>query len=370
MCGCTFPFHARANKMQWRRHEKRGTSAKRVRGNHSNRCSPLPDSSQHPVRLHYGRLIDLKPPPYRGALHNDGMLSPSWRKRAKPRLPRCEPRVPRIVHFIWLGSPVSQKIARNIMSFATINPSWRVLLWLEHQSRALPVHGMFSSDNVTRRPAGPIELVRISDFAANFSTWRHIEREDPVRLSGKSNYLRLEVLRLFGGIYTDTDGVAERPFDDFDDLFRRAFVVHGGNICNCMFGFGQHSPFLRFALSAAAEACDKFRKCVNGPGNGPGFLTAAIEAYQPEDVVFIWGVHLTSSHPSQPRVTYHTFEGSWNPSHRLWLAVCPLGADKCRALELRLQRGESSAVVGIAALLLLPLALVLLAMRWLTRRSR
>ena len=124
-----------------------------------------------------------------------------------------------------------------------------------------------------------------------------------------------------------------------------------------MFGFGQHSPFLRFALSAAAEACDKFRKCVNGPGNGPGFLTAAIEAYQPEDVVFIWGVHLTSSHPSQPRVTYHTFEGSWNPSHRLWLAVCPLGADKCRALELRLQRGESSAVVGIAALLLLPLDL-------------
>jgi len=282
-------------------------------------------------------------------MSNAGMLSPSWRERSDGGAAswhphsagRCEPRVPRLVHFIWLGSPVSEAVAHNIESFAKMNPTWRVILWLDRLQHASRVRMRLTSVNVSARPAGAVELLRVGDFASHFSTWAHIERE--AGLSAKSNYLRLEIVNLKGGVYTDTDAVAVRPFDDFGDLFRHAFLVHGGDICNCMFAFGRGSPFLRFALAAAVEACDVHHSCGNGPGRGPAFLTGAVAAYQPDDVVFIWGAHVVYAVPSVPaRVSYHTFEGSWNGGHQLFKRVCPLGKDSCREVELGLQRTARS----------------------------
>ena len=66
-----------------------------------------------------------------------------------------------------------------------------------------------------------------------------------------------------GGIYLDVDTVALVPFSDHAAVFSRPFLTYqlgwrerpgyqwGGDICNCIFGFGKRSPFLRFALDAA-----------------------------------------------------------------------------------------------------------------------
>lgn len=42
-------------------------------------------------------------------------------------------------------------------------------------------------------------------------------------LAGKSDYTRMEILYLEGGIYQDTDAHPIQPFDNFGDIFRWPF---------------------------------------------------------------------------------------------------------------------------------------------------
>ena len=46
-------------------------------------------------------------------------------------------------------------------------------------------------------------------------------------LAGKSDYLRIEILYLEGGIYQDTDAHPIQPFDNFGDIFRWPFASYG-----------------------------------------------------------------------------------------------------------------------------------------------
>lgn len=45
-------------------------------------------------------------------------------------------------------------------------------------------------------------------------------------LAGKSDYLRMEILYLEGGIYQDTDAHPIQPFDNFGDIFRWPFASY------------------------------------------------------------------------------------------------------------------------------------------------
>ena len=163
--------------------------------------------------------------------------------------------IPKIIHFVWMGSQLPPKYCAHVQLMADTNPTWKVHLWADHP------HVASTAVNATN-----FEVRDVMQYAHMFRNWDLIL--NATNLAGKADYLRMEVVHLEGGVYVDTDTIAHLSFDSFEDIFRWPFVAYDllyKNICNCVFGFEKKAPFLDFALNLTRENCVKFSTCgVNG----------------------------------------------------------------------------------------------------------
>eukprot|EP00039_Didymoeca_costata_P029818 m.26550 g.26550 ORF g.26550 m.26550 type:complete len:312 (-) comp7807_c0_seq1:1005-1940(-) len=247
-------------------------------------------------------------PSLQGAHHNGGML-----QNGKYKQKQCEPEVPRMIHYIWLGTPLRTNHAEWMVKCAEINNGWRINFWHDHPVGDKEKKILEDKKGIERFH---VQLRNVTAELHLFVNGDLIEKEG--NFAGKSDYLRMEVLYRFGGIYIDTDALIQQPFDAYGDLFRYPFVSPGfapyWNLCNGIFGFAHGSPFLKFALDATRENCLKYHVCGVMAGAGPGFLTGAITAYQPKDVLFIHQKHLVIKQESGGKITniiYQLQEANW-----------------------------------------------------------
>jgi len=258
------------------------------------------------VTIRVANLGDLRSV-LQGATTNDGLLKPGG---PAPQT-ACVREVPKLVHFIWLGGPLNEEHARNIIGVAQKNPQWSVLLWVDHEVPGARAAGLAAA--TAERPAGAVAVKWVPQEKQAFRNRDLIDREG--NLAGKADYMRMEVVYRHGGIYLDTDAHAVHGFDDFGRLFRWPFVAQDSgaykNLGNCVFGFEQRSAFLDFALDAARENCLTYNTCGVLAGAGPGFLTGAYLRYNQPEILLIDQVHLVQSPRPQNVVMYHDMEASW-----------------------------------------------------------
>jgi mannosyltransferase OCH1-like enzyme len=97
------------------------------------------------------------------------------------------PKIPKKIHQIWLGSDLPDKFKKFTESWKVLNPDWEYKLWTDNDVNTI---------KITKR--------RLFDFASN--------------LGMKSDILRYEILKQFGGIYVDTDFECLKSFDDLINL--------------------------------------------------------------------------------------------------------------------------------------------------------
>ncbi|KAK1749311.1 putative glycosyltransferase [Skeletonema marinoi] len=212
-------------------------------------------------------------------------------------------------HWIWLGSELPEKYVSNIEQMAVMNPGWEVFLWSEYESKVLfdrleKNRVQYTFKNVTR-------YIQEGWFINGDLITRD------TNMAGKSDYLRLEVVYLEGGIYQDTDAHPIQPFDNFGGLYRWPFVTYDtrysdyGNLCNCVFGFEKGSKLLEFAIQLTRENCLRFETCGVMTGAGPDFLTAAVSYFDDPDVVFVHKQHTIQGPVTNQTVTHHDFDATW-----------------------------------------------------------
>lgn len=223
----------------------------------------------------------------------NGMLSPkSPISTPKP----CSRPVPKIIHFIWICSPLAIRHAERIREFATNNPHFRVFVWLDEAMKST------SQDilkQASTRQAGPVEIKDVYAEAQTFQSLRLIKHLDtfhennrhPGVCALKSHFFRLEAPLKYGGIYIDTDHVSKRGFDDFgEDIWKWPFVTHkvcGANIGNHIFSADKGSGFLDFAIKVIIERCEKLSSCNVLEGTGPPPFSMATLKYNASDIAFI-----------------------------------------------------------------------------------
>ena len=106
------------------------------------------------------------------------------------------PKIPKILHQIWLGSPLPNKYKILIDLWKQRHPDWTFLLWDEKA---------------------------VDDFGLT-NRWMYDRMKNP---SAKSDVIRYEVAYSYGGIYADTDFLNLRSFDDL--LHLDFFVGIGGS---------------------------------------------------------------------------------------------------------------------------------------------
>ena len=100
--------------------------------------------------------------------------------------PGTQPSIPKIIHQIWLGSPLPEKYKQFQQSWKLYHPDWQYLLWTEKEIEEFG-------------------LVNINLFRASKNYGQ------------KADIARYEILYRIGGLYVDTDFECLRPFDVLHD---------------------------------------------------------------------------------------------------------------------------------------------------------
>eukprot|EP00931_Biecheleriopsis_adriatica_P040669 TRINITY_DN23305_c0_g1_i2.p1 TRINITY_DN23305_c0_g1~~TRINITY_DN23305_c0_g1_i2.p1 ORF type:complete len:446 (+),score=73.00 TRINITY_DN23305_c0_g1_i2:62-1399(+) len=130
-----------------------------------------------------------------GHPHN-GIMDPSYRLPARS----CTKPVPKIMHFVWFCKPLPDRVAKRVIDFAIMNPSWRIMILVDVALNAEEAK-LLSAPEVVNRPGGAIIvhfLASYTDEFRNMDILRHIRdrSHDPRHLhvcAGMSDVARLEV---------------------------------------------------------------------------------------------------------------------------------------------------------------------------------
>jgi len=131
-----------------------------------------------------------------------------------------EPRIPKIIHQIWLGSDFPSKYEAYQKSWIKNHPNWEYKLWTDKDISRLNMKNQ-----------------RLYNSAKNYGE--------------KSDIVRYEVLYQFGGLYVDTDFECLKPFD----------ILH--HICDFYAGIVANPQVVTFnGLIAAKARHPILKKCL------------------------------------------------------------------------------------------------------------
>lgn len=131
------------------------------------------------------------------------------------------PRIPKIIHQIWVGSPLPEKYLPLIATWQQFHPDWEYILWDDAMITALGLVNQAQYDATT-----------------NYGQ--------------KADIARYEILYRFGGVYADIDFECLRPFD----------VFH--HVCDYYTGAAYSGRFSTFnGLIGAAPGNPIIKECID-----------------------------------------------------------------------------------------------------------
>jgi mannosyltransferase OCH1-like enzyme len=131
------------------------------------------------------------------------------------------PRIPKIIHQIWIGSPLPEKYLSLIASWQKYHPDWTYILWNDAMIEEL-------------------DLVNKDQYEKS-KNWGQ-----------KADIARYEILYRFGGLYVDIDFECFRSFDIFH------------HICDYYTGVGYAGRFSTFnGLIGSAAGNPILKECID-----------------------------------------------------------------------------------------------------------
>jgi inositol phosphorylceramide mannosyltransferase catalytic subunit len=152
--------------------------------------------------------------------YSKGRESPQWdliRNLYREYLQgsRQTPRIPKILHQIWLGSDLAGQYKTLVKSLLELHPSWEYRLWTDTD---IPFD--FPNRELFDRCANPGQ---------------------------KSDILRYAILERFGGIYLDMDFMAVRPMDPLCGIEFFAGVTYDKEpqLANGLIGCAPSHPLIK-----------------------------------------------------------------------------------------------------------------------------
>lgn len=97
--------------------------------------------------------------------------------------------IPRVIHQVWLGSPIPDHLARMTRTWTEHHPGWGYHLWTEPDVSALGLTHRDLYDAAER-------------IVPTDAVWQF-----------RSDLVRWDILHRHGGVYADTDTTCQRPLD-------------------------------------------------------------------------------------------------------------------------------------------------------------
>lgn len=212
--------------------------------------------------------------------------------------------VPKILHFLWIGSDITEKYMGCVNSFSKMNSDYKVMLWSDRDI------------SPTRLESDNIERINIEQLSLPLLPMMP-------KMAARVDYIRYVAVHTFGGIYADIDNIPLKPFDLH---LRSAFLSYGEtNIQNCFFGLPHKSTFLEYFLETisyfvhmnASERAtiDPIDEQFHGKFTGGCLMGACLWLSQDEGIRCIHEQFTGQAPPWRPvsRSAYcrHMFDWNW-----------------------------------------------------------
>ncbi len=207
--------------------------------------------------------------------HHDRMwrrfrsLYNGFKRRMQKAKPMAKYRIPRRLHFIWLGSPIPERCLKMIDTWKRHHPDWELFIWTELQIEHF---------HMANRQA--------FDAAKNYGE--------------KSDIWRYEILYRFGGVYVDTDFECLKPFDVFHqncDFYTGIGYMRYAYCYNGLIGTRPRHPIMKACIDRirVGPGDNSFDGIINR--TGPSLFTNCLKDYTKKHRKNIVTVPLTILYP-------------------------------------------------------------------------
>ncbi|MFZ4773198.1 MAG: glycosyltransferase family 32 protein [Chlamydiia bacterium] len=180
-------------------------------------------------------------------------------KMQKKHLPYAPPSIPKKIHFIWLGSPLSERRQLVLDSWKNFHPDWEQKIWTDADMDTF----VWPDDR----------LQSLYEEAETFAE--------------KADLMRAVILSDEGGIYSDFDVVCLKKFDD---LISSGITFFGGmegykeqglpiSVNNALIGAAKGHPIINRLIEIIIENRNMDKNLGPHLRTGPVPLTKAISDY-------------------------------------------------------------------------------------------
>lgn len=153
--------------------------------------------------------------------------------------------IPHKFHLIWVGGKIPDKYIKNIQTLTRlskdIDPNFSINLWTDHGSRTVNAYEFSKITTLTIRNIEAELLYNVvatdSQYSTfeqeNFMNWILFEYLAPANYAAIADLLRIEILRLEGGVYIDTDLeiISDTSFKQHILTLFNNVANHGGLSC-------------------------------------------------------------------------------------------------------------------------------------------
>ena len=171
--------------------------------------------------------------------------------------------IPKIIHQIWIGSPLPDKYKKWCNSWKKINPDWKYILWNE--------------DDILSILTAEQKYIYLN--SQNYGV--------------KSDYGRYVILEKFGGVYCDTDFECVKPLDEISNsttFFAGNIFSYRPQVNNAILGVVPHHPLFQLILQTINNPITSNNAMSILESSGPIFLTTLInnntQCLLPTDIIF------------------------------------------------------------------------------------
>ncbi|WP_030672474.1 glycosyltransferase family 32 protein [Streptomyces sp. NRRL B-1347] len=166
--------------------------------------------------------------------------------------------IPRLIHWIWIGSPVPARFEAYRDTWASAHPDWEMRVWTD--------------DNLP-----PMYNQHLYDQAADYA---------PASMVGqfRADVLRYELLWQYGGVYVDADFECLQPITpllDGIDAFA-AWETDGRRIANGLMGAARSHRFIGRLITDLEASAARHKGARPAISTGPAYLTTAYREHPGE----------------------------------------------------------------------------------------
>lgn len=190
------------------------------------------------------------------------MVQPDF-ARDHGRFAKRKQRIPRQLHFIWVGKPMPPHLAENITRWRDMHPTWSVKVWTERDLNGLTNQRLFNE----------AESIVPRDAVGQF----------------RSDVARYELILRHGGFYADVDTYPVRPIDEM--VYHREFAVQEDRtwVGNTYLGGGAGSRVFEAIVAGLGANVKRHRGRRANVLSGPKYITPIWLKYSGYVAPTSWG---------------------------------------------------------------------------------